>query len=185
MFPPEGTVMHKVLSTRSLHVYVTLSVLVALALYAALLDFWSKNKFPDALPPRALFFEHPLRYLSQYAHVYRMHMEAVSVETAEKRRKQGDEARKRREYLKHHGAAEESLLDKWGLGVEEIPEEKKRLLEEQKLQRKAVEAAGGVVPQKARMRAAVRDGSAQPGEDEVYREFDGRERKVKKWFGIW
>jgi len=177
--------MHKVLTTRSLHVYVTLGVLVTLAGYATLLDFWAKNKFPDALPPRALFFEHPLRYLAQYARVYRMHVEALSVETAEKRRRQAEEGRKRHEYFKYHGVVEESLLEKWGLGLDETPEEKRRREEEQRLQREAIVAAGGVVPQKkVRLPAAVRDGLA-PGEDQTYREFDGQTRKVKKWFGIW
>ena len=135
-----------------------------------------------------------MQYLRQYASVYKMHVEAVSAETAEVRRRKAEDARRRREYLKHHGLLEEkggvadTPLGRLGLGLEPTPEEKAQLAVEEKrrvveaaLARKAVEGAGGVVPEKYR---EVGDGGAEEEGDLGYGDFD-RRRRVKKWFGIW
>ena len=158
-------------------------------------DFWRKNKFPELLPSSSLFWSgHPLQYLQQYASVYKMHVEAVSAETAEVRRRKAEDARRRREYLKHHGLLAEkggvadTPLGRMGFGVEPTPEEKARLAIEEKrrvvetaLARKAVEGAGGVLPERYR---GDGDSETEEGDGLRYRDLEGR-RKVKKWFGIW
>lgn len=110
-----------------------------------------------------------------------MHVEAQSAEAAEARRRRNDEVRRRKEYLRHHGLQEETVLQKWGFGVEETPEEKRRREIDEELARKAVEGAGGVLPQ----RKGMIDGEGGEGGEDGYRDFDGERRKVKKWFGIW
>lgn len=171
--------MHKFLTNKMLHVYISLGVLFMFAGWAFLLDFWSKNKYPELLPAKALFFSHPIQYLRQYGRVYRMHVEALSAETAEVRRRSGDDVRRRKEYLRHHGMEEESVLARWGFGVEETPREKRQREIDETLARKAVEGAGGVVPQQ---KMGV---DRERGDEEGYRDFDGEKRRVKKWFGIW
>lgn len=133
--------------------------------------------------------------MSQYASVYKMHVEAVSAETAEVRRRKAEDGRRRREYLRHHGLLEEkggladTPLGRMGFGVEPTPEEKVKLAIEEKqraidaaLARKAVEGAGGVVPERY---MGGGDGEAEGGENGMgYRDFEGK-RRVRKWFGIW
>ncbi|KAF2401224.1 hypothetical protein EJ06DRAFT_529357 [Trichodelitschia bisporula] len=119
MMPPEGTFMHWFLTNRMLHAYISMSVLVFLAVFMLLAEFHSKNKFPELVPPKSIFFTSPLQYLSQYIHVYKLHTEALSAETAEKRRKQVEDARKRAEYRRVHGMENEGGLGGWtGLGEE-------------------------------------------------------------------
>jgi hypothetical protein len=149
---------------------------VALSGYIFFYDFHSKNKYPDMLPPGSLFIRHPLQYLSQYAQVYKLHVEAVSRETAEKRAKQVDDARKRREYLRAHGLEKPGLF---GFGTMEQEEaakkvkEDKRILDE--LRRRELEALG------AEDGAVGREAAATG----VYNDFNGKKREAKKWFGIW
>ena len=123
-----------------------------------------------------------------------MHVEAVSAETAEVRRRKAEDARRRREYLKHHGLLTEkggvadTPLGRMGFGVEPTPEEKARLAIEEKrrvvetaLARKAVEGAGGVLPERYR---GGGDSEAEEGDGLRHKDFEGR-RRVKKWLGIW
>jgi hypothetical protein len=123
------------------------------------------------LPPGSLFIRHPLQYMGQYAQVYKLHVEAVSRETAEKRAKQVDDARKRREYLRAHGMEKPGLF---GFGTVEQEEaakkvkDDKRILEE--LKRRELEAVG--VDEQVIATAP-------------YNDIDGKKRDVKKWFGIW
>lgn len=186
-FPADGTVMHKFLTNRSVHVYITLGVLLTFAFWAFLLDFHNKNKYPDLLPPRSMLLSNPVGYVAEYGRVYKMHVQALSVETAEKRKMVADEAKRRKEYLRHHGLddGESGLLKRWGLGVEETPREKEDRLRrerEEELNRRAIENTGGVVPAPKPVKIpAEREGD----EEGQYRDFEGRERRVKKWFGIW
>ncbi|KAF2431094.1 hypothetical protein EJ08DRAFT_611324 [Tothia fuscella] len=177
MMPPEGTVMYYFLTNRSIHIWISMGTLLSLAGYIFLTDFHSKNRFPDMLPPKSMFFSHPFQYLRQYAQVYRLHVEAVSRETAEKRARQVDDARKRREYLRAHGMEKPGLF---GFGTVEQDEQAKKLEEDKRvldeLRRRELESLGdgeteGGVPVNARS-----------GE---YVDFEGNKKQPKKWFGIW
>ncbi|KAF1989473.1 hypothetical protein K402DRAFT_297775, partial [Aulographum hederae CBS 113979] len=103
MMPPEGTVMHRVLTSRGLHLWVSLSVLTSLAFYTFLQNFLHTTPFRHLLPSRALLTSSPLEYLSQFFQVYKMHIEHVSQETAEKRKRAVEDAERRKEYRRRHG----------------------------------------------------------------------------------
>jgi hypothetical protein len=148
------------------------SVLVSLCGYIFYADFHSKNKYPDMLPSGSLFFTHPLTYLSQYVQVYKLHTEAVSAETAEKRRKQIDDARKRREYLRAHGMEKEGLF---GFGTIEQDEDAKKIKEEKRIieeLRRRERFAEGI------------DDRIVDDEAGVYADFEGNKKPIKKWLGI-
>jgi hypothetical protein len=147
-------------------------VLVSLTGYIFYADFHSKNKFPDMLPAGSLFFTHPLTYFRQYASVYRLHVEAVSAETAEKRRKQIDDARKRREYLRAHGVEKEGLF---GFGTVEGDEAKRKLKEEKRVLDELV--------RRERIANGIDDRVADE-EKGFYTDFEGNKKPVKKWLGI-
>jgi hypothetical protein len=137
---------------------------LSLTFYIFLTDFRTKNKYPEMLPSGSMFFTHPFSYLSQWLEVYKLHTEAISAETAEKRQRQIDEVRKRREYLRAHGLEKEGFL---GLGTVEGDEYRRR----------KEEGEQGVV-----------EGMGVEGRQEGgFRDFEGEvtRKPVKKWFGIW
>jgi len=163
-------------------------VLVSLSGYIFFVDFHSKNKYPDMLPSNSLFFTHPISYVRQYVQVYKLHTQAVSAETAEKRARQIDEARKRREYLRAHDMEQPGLFG-FGTVEQEEAAEKRKVREEEK---KTIYNEKRIYEEMMKRRAmelGVGDVEAAPvpaaSEKRVYLDFEGKPVPVKKWFGIW
>ena len=81
------------------------------------MDFHSKNKYKELVPPGSLFWSHPFQYISQYAQVYKMHKQAETAENLMKKQRKQDEVRKRREYMRAHGIEHEGP---YGMGTVEL-----------------------------------------------------------------
>ncbi|KAF4556971.1 Hypothetical protein D9617_1g088530 [Elsinoe fawcettii] len=175
MMPPEGSFMHKFLTSRGLHTFITLTVLVSLGFFTILTNFLHTTPYKDQLPPNNMFFSHPFRFLGRWWEVYQMHTDFVTQQTIAKREAKVDDVRNRSEYRKAHGIDEEAGIGGWTFRTEKKAETLADVEE-------ARTREGGEVPQLAGgdMQRAV-EGGVQ-GE---YVDFGGERKKVKKWFGIW
>jgi len=178
MMPPEDSFKYKLLTSRGFHLWFSMSILITLALSTFYMDFHSKNKYKELVPPSSLFWSHPFEYLSQYAQVYKMHKQAETAENLMKRQRKQDEVRKRKEYMRAHGLEHEGP---YGMGTVEGDEYRKKMEEEREQISLAEEARELKANQLRAQRAQEHD---LLGGDEV-RGFGGETRKVKKWFGIW
>ena len=99
-----------------------------------------------------------------------MHVEQRSEESAERRRKKLDDLQKRNAYRKAHGIKDPQGV--WGFG--------KRLEyynDKEEVEKEFEEAA------QAKDASPVDSGTAV--EDGESKEFAGRRKPIKKWFGIW
>lgn len=158
--------------------WIIQSILVTLALSTFYMDFHSKNKYKELVPPTSLFWSHPFEYISQYAQVYKMHKQAETAENLMKKQRKQDEVRKRREYMRAHGIEHEGP---YGMGTVEGDEYRQKMEEE----RAHFSMEEQVREQKAdELRAQRAQEQDLLGADEI-RGFGGETRKVKKWFGIW
>ncbi|KAL8904916.1 MAG: hypothetical protein Q9207_002946 [Kuettlingeria erythrocarpa] len=131
------------------------------------------------LPPGKEFWSHPFKFLATYGHVYKLHTDYVSAETAEKRKKKADDMDKRSRYRKAHGLENELGLGDLTANIDAklfgpaLPHHAKS---------DRVEGPSGRV---------VRD-AAEPESKKVpspvegsYADFEGKRRPIKRWLGIW
>ncbi|KAF2156040.1 hypothetical protein K461DRAFT_291000 [Myriangium duriaei CBS 260.36] len=169
MMPPEGSFMRWFLTSRSLHLWITLSVLVSLTFFTILTNFLSSTPFRDQLPPNNLFFSHPLRFLGRWWEVYQMHTDHITAETIARREAKVDDVRKRSEYRKAHGIDEEAGIGGWTFRSESV--EKTTLAD--------AEREGGTSPALDQSPVAPENATGE------YVDFGGERKPVKKWFGIW
>ncbi|KAK5168330.1 uncharacterized protein LTR77_006899 [Saxophila tyrrhenica] len=180
MMPAEGTWMHSFLTNRMLHVWITLSILITLVIAVQIGDFIHTTPYADLLPPRSMFLVHPWSFLGRYAEVYRMHVDYISAQTAERRRQKVEDVRKRGEFRRAHGLeGEEGVFGAWtAKGDAEVMGPGMR------------EGGGGGVgggrEGMARGQGEEVREEAQAGQ-ETYVDFEGKLRPVerKKWLGIW
>ncbi|KAK4551809.1 hypothetical protein LTR86_010895 [Recurvomyces mirabilis] len=177
MMPPKGTFMHWFLTDRSLHLYITMGVLMSLVGAVWYQDFMRTTPYADLLPPNNMIFAHPWSWFWRWWEVYSMHIECISAQTAERRRQKTDDVQKRAEYRKAHGIGqEEGVFGGW------TAKEDKDVLGP------GLREAGGVV---AAEKIAVEDAGpvAMPAGrtvEETYVDFEGKPQVTKKkWFGIW
>ncbi|KAG2413438.1 hypothetical protein HFD88_002627 [Aspergillus terreus] len=159
MFPPEGTVMYKFLTSRWIHIWIAMGVLTSLATFTFTTNFRATSPFAHLLPPWSALLTHPVATVSQALSVFRMHVEHTSLETREKRQRRVEDAEKRRQFRVAHG-------------LEEPAEEK------------AVEAPAEAQVDEQSPVAAEFQGSGS-GSAEEYVDWEGKKRPVKKWLGIW
>ncbi|KAJ9294681.1 hypothetical protein DTO271G3_6601 [Paecilomyces variotii] len=155
MFPPEGTVMHKFLTSRWIHVWIAMSVLTTLATFTFTTNFKATSPFAHLLPPWSGLLTHPIDTISQAISVYKMHVQHNSMLTREKRHRRIEDAEKRRQYRIAHG------------------------LEEPEDAGSRPDGSSGVEDD-----ASPIAGSAKE-QDNTYVDFEGKRRPVKKWLGIW
>lgn len=119
---------------------------------------------------------HPFSYLGRWWEVYRLHVEHVSAETAERRKARVDDAEKRKEYRKAHGIEdqEKKMLGSWA--TEDPPSIRQG---EDTMVAGDRDIGDGASP------VARETGSGQ----ETYVDFEGKLRDArqekKKWFGLW
>ncbi|KAI9685996.1 MAG: hypothetical protein M1822_003979 [Bathelium mastoideum] len=166
MMPPEGTFMNWFLRDRSIHVWISMSVLMSLAFYVFITEFVDKTTLKDLLPTREEWRLHPIKSFKRFWSVYKLHVEKNSAEVAERRRQQTEDVQKRREYRQAHGIQERQLP--FGLGL---------ATEEEKLQR----AAQNTVEESP---IALSQSETQ-GEDGSHVGTEVRRKPVKRWLGIW
>ncbi|KAF1357052.1 hypothetical protein BDV97DRAFT_24241 [Delphinella strobiligena] len=103
MMPEEGTFLHWFLTSKGVHVWITMSILTSLALFTFLTNFLTTTPYLDQLPPNNFFFSHPFAFIAQYVRVYQLHTEWTSQQTAEHRRQKVEDVRKRSEFRKAAG----------------------------------------------------------------------------------
>ncbi|KAI4785100.1 hypothetical protein E4T44_14210, partial [Aureobasidium sp. EXF-8845] len=171
MMPPQGTFFHWFLTNRTIHVWITMSILISLAFFTWLNNFLTNTPYLDQLPPNNMFFSHPIAFLSRYAEVYNLHSQYISMQTAEYRKNKVDDVRKRAEFRKAHGLNEaEGVFGGWSARDDRSGDEggvKKGKVEGlgEVGEEMAVTKEGGVEA------AAVVD---KEGAEEMYTDFEGR-----------
>lgn len=188
MFPPEGTVMHKFLTTRWIHAWIAMvcslslssyiqnvmlivqGVLVSLATFTFMENFKRTSPFAHLMPGWSGLLSHPINTISQAVSVWKMHVQHNSVLAREKRHKRIDDAEKRRQYRVAHGLEAPAVADT-----------------------AAAAAAAAVEDDQSPVSAAAADTMVAPVKKEAqpvaateeYRDFGGEKKPVKKWLGIW
>ncbi|GFF50951.1 hypothetical protein IFM58399_08941 [Aspergillus lentulus] len=106
MFPPEGTIMYKFLTSRWIHIWIAMGVLTSLATFTFTTNFKHSSPYAHLLPPWSALLTHPIDTVGQALTVFRMHVQHNSMETREKRLKRVEDAEKRRQYRIAHGLEE-------------------------------------------------------------------------------
>ncbi|CAL5868196.1 uncharacterized protein PFLUO_LOCUS2420 [Penicillium psychrofluorescens] len=114
MFPPEGTLMFKFLTSRWIHIWIAMGTLTALATFTFTTNFKANSPFAHLLPSWSNLLPHPIDTLSQAFSVYRMHVQHESMRVREQRHRRIDDAEKRRQYRVAHGLEEPTEKDREG-----------------------------------------------------------------------
>ncbi|KAJ5595929.1 hypothetical protein N7450_002387 [Penicillium hetheringtonii] len=112
MFPPEGTVMHRFLTNRWIHVWIAMGILTSLATFTFTTNFKATSPYAHLLPSWSGLFTAPFDTISQALHVYRMDVQHNSMRVREQRHRRIEDAEKRRQYRVAHGLEEPSEQDK-------------------------------------------------------------------------
>ncbi|KAL4795229.1 hypothetical protein BDV19DRAFT_363379 [Aspergillus venezuelensis] len=163
MFPAEGTVMFKFLTSRWIHVWIAMGVLTSLATFTFTTNFRATSPFAHLLPPWSGLLSHPIDTISQALSVFRMHVQHTSVETREKRQRRVEDAEKRRQFRVAHGLEEPSEADAAAANKEQ----------------------GAVVEIDDQSPIAVEAQQGSRSAQGEYVDWEGKRRPVKKWLGIW
>ncbi|KAF7187271.1 hypothetical protein HII31_11359 [Pseudocercospora fuligena] len=174
MMPPEGTFMHWFLTNRTIHLWISLSILISLVVGIWLSDFLHNTPYKDMLPPNSMFFAHPFSFIGRWIEVYDLHVAYVSAQTAEKRKQKVDDVKKRSAYRKAHGLdQEEGIFGGWTAKSDEDA--------------KGPALVGSPqVESEIAAETTIEHAASKPkGTAETYIDFDGKEQPVqKRWFGI-
>jgi hypothetical protein len=175
LFTPLST-----LALTTTDVFAKQSILISLAFFTWLNNFLTNTPYLDQLPPNNMFFSHPIAFLSRYAEVYNLHSQYISMQTAEYRRNKVDDVRKRAEYRKAHGLNEaEGVFGGWSARDDKSGDVVVKKTEEGLGE---VGSEMPVVKESGVVGAAVVD---KEGAEEMYTDFEGRRKPIKKWLGIW
>ncbi|KAF2018677.1 hypothetical protein BU24DRAFT_418203 [Aaosphaeria arxii CBS 175.79] len=98
MMSPEGTFSHWFLNNKAIHLWISMGILVTLAIAAWYMDFMSKTIFGDQVPDKKDFLRHPIESASRFIDVYKMHVAHESEIAKQKRLKKAEEVEKRKQY---------------------------------------------------------------------------------------
>jgi len=104
--------MHKFLTSRWIHVWISLSILTSLAIFVFSTNFKANSPFAHLLPSWSSLFTHPIDTVSQFLHVWRMDVQHNSIRVREQRHRRIEDAEKRRQYRVAHGLEEPNEQDK-------------------------------------------------------------------------
>ncbi|KAL1989727.1 hypothetical protein VTN49DRAFT_6924 [Thermomyces lanuginosus] len=163
MFPPEGTVMHKFLTTRWIHAWIAMGVLTSLAFFTFTENFKRTSPFAHLLPSWSGLLSHPIDTIAQALNVYRMHVEHESQLTRERRHRRVEDAEKRRQFRIAHGLEEPEKNGSADVEDDQSP-----------------------IAKDADVSSSSSSPSTSQGSEPLeYRDFSGQVRPVKKWLGIW
>lgn len=186
MMPPEGTFMYFLLTNRSIHMYVTIGILVTLVFGMWYEDFMHSTPYKDLLPPNSMFLAHPLRFMQRYFEVYQMHTAYMTQKTMEKRRRKVEDVQKRAEYRKAHGmdaGEREGLFGGWTAKRDE------ELLGPALQAESPSEPSATPVDTESVSKGQIKgqlEGQTEGQTEEVYYDFQGNPQPIrKKWLGIW
>lgn len=154
--------MYWFINNRAIHLWITMGTLFSLAGFTWLTNFKQTSKFAHMLPYASDLFFHPIAWCKQVALTFRLHVDAVSKETAERRQRKVDDVLKRAEYRKAHGLETEGFGG-WTAKTDE-------------------ESLGPAIPADGRVPAVATEGAIEGGAAE---EQPKPKKPLKKWLGIW
>ncbi|KAI7179907.1 hypothetical protein D0869_09523 [Hortaea werneckii] len=180
MMPPEGSFMHWFLTDRTIHLWITITILVFLTFSIWLQDFLAKTPYRDLLPPNSMLFSHPITFFGRWAEVYEMHVAYTSAETAERRKAKMDDVAKRSEFRKAHGieSNESGVFGGWTAKPDEDSLEP--------ADREGGRAAAVAPDTDASPVATEVKEAVAAADDGSFVDFEGKTQPAKKkWFGIW
>ncbi|KAF2094943.1 hypothetical protein NA57DRAFT_19542, partial [Rhizodiscina lignyota] len=171
MMPPEGSFMRWFLTNRPIHLFISFGILTSLAGFMFIENFRRSlsSEHYEMLPSRSLLPLHPFQYFGRLWEIWKLHTLRISAETEEKRQRNLEDAQKRAEYRRAHGIEVGGIAGVFGMGVDTPPKTPHSLEDASTVQ-------------------AVPDGTAIQGREApegAYADFDGKKRRVKRWFGIW
>ncbi|KAG0158021.1 hypothetical protein PDIDSM_5534 [Penicillium digitatum] len=106
MFPPEGTVMFKFLTSKWIHIWIAMGVLISCAGFTFTTNFKATSPFAHLLPSWSSLLTSPVGTISQALSVWRMHVEHNSMRVREQRHRRIEDAEKRKQYRVAHGLEE-------------------------------------------------------------------------------
>lgn len=108
MMSPEGTFSYWFFHNKAIHLWITLGILISLAISAWWMDFMHKTIYADLVPSRREFVSHPVQSTKRFIEVYRMHMMQTTELYQQQRLKKAEEVEKRKIYrLERKREAEE------------------------------------------------------------------------------
>ncbi|KAI9661460.1 MAG: hypothetical protein M1831_002982 [Alyxoria varia] len=121
MLPPEGSWRRWFLTTRWVHLVLTLAPLTLLAIYSLATSFYTSCAYREELPTRTDWLYFPFQSLKQFLHIYNLHVKDQSAKKLEQRRLELEDVAKRREFQKAHGIEVGFLTGSWmdKLGTDE------------------------------------------------------------------
>ncbi|RPA91390.1 hypothetical protein L873DRAFT_1831405 [Choiromyces venosus 120613-1] len=120
--PPPNTWSHYFLTSRVLHFYVSISVLLVLGTWASVTNFLRTTERGREIEGE-LAWSRPVESVEKFLAAYRLHAHERSLLVAEIRRRKVEDVDKRGAYRRAHGLGEESRGDAgWGvkLGQERV-----------------------------------------------------------------
>ncbi|KAJ5549927.1 hypothetical protein N7535_002129 [Penicillium sp. DV-2018c] len=158
MFPPEGTVMYKFLTSKWIHIWIAMGVLISCAGFTFTTNFKATSPFAHLLPSWSELLTSPIATISQAFSVWRMHVQHNSMRVREQRHRRIEDAEKRKQYRIAHG------------------------LEEPEKDANAEDGAQAQVDAQSPVADAAVE--AKEGAKEFV-DWEGKKKPVKKWLGIW
>lgn len=108
--PAKGSFAHWFLTSRWIHMVITVGSLTSLAIYTMVLNFKSTTPFADFLPEREDLLRHPIQSTRMIIDVVKMTEAHKTQRIQEKRKRAIEDVAKRAEYRKAHGLPEEMGL---------------------------------------------------------------------------
>ncbi|KAI5295647.1 hypothetical protein KEM52_000689 [Ascosphaera acerosa] len=176
MFPAEGTLMYKFLTSRGIHLWIAMSVLFTLASFTWKTEFARSSPYADLLPTWGALVRHPIDTISQFVHVMKMHSEHVTLETAERRKRNAQDVERRRLYRVAHGLEEAQDGDREKLQA------LRKVVQAENEAAVAAEKDADVAAVKAKAEAAQ---AAEAEAQAALLAQPTKHKPVKKWLGIW
>ncbi|PMD23827.1 hypothetical protein NA56DRAFT_568375 [Hyaloscypha hepaticicola] len=113
MMPPEGTFMHWFMMNKTIHMWITLGTLFALAGTVWITNFKRRSPFADMLPSWTQLFIHPIACTRTFLEVLKLDSERTTAETMERRKRKVEDVQKRAAYRKAHGMETDESFGGW------------------------------------------------------------------------
>lgn len=104
--------MFKFLTSRWIHVWISMSILTSMAIFVFSTNFKANSPFAHLLPSWSGLFSHPIDTVSQFLQVWRMDVQHNSLRVREQRHRRVEDAEKRRQYRVAHGLEEPNEQEK-------------------------------------------------------------------------
>lgn len=151
------------------------STLFFLAVYTMIQEFYRTSAVAHLIPHRDTFFSNPISYIAQCFKVYKLHTEQITIQTDERRRKKLEDVEKRRLYRQTHGMGT--------IGLDSIFMKKNTQISSSEAPSSEAEETIPIHDDNLVGQSAV--SPAQASGQSTYVDWEGKQKPVKKWFGIW